>query len=322
MSITKIKNLFMRAFSQSTQVPKNIKNFGLKPACYIWFDRVFLGMKKQKYISVIQEFMDGYLKELANEYLDRPMNLPEKPSVNTVWCCWWTGEDTMPEIVKMCVNSIRASLPSNVEMVLISQDNYADYVDIPNYIIDKVNSGIINITAFSDILRVCLLSTHGGFWIDSTVCIPDTLPKEYFEMAYFTQKFKSKEECPGEACLGKWAGFLQCGVKEFLLFEFVKKAFFKWWEEHDYLIDYVILDYFLMSGYNLVPQFREIIDTVPENNTNLWGLTKKLSDKYDNTDISSINLFNKLARTLTPPKEKDGEKTFYGYLCDKYIEEK
>ncbi len=320
--LIKIKNLLSRMAKQTKQFPKDCKSFGIKPACYIWFDRVFLGLNKQKYISVIQEFMDNYLADLAHEYQSKPVLLPEAPSVNTAWCCWWSGEETMPEIVKMCVNSIRASLPDGVRCILITEKNYNDYVEIPDYIMEKVSTEVINITAFSDILRVCLLSRHGGFWIDATVCIPEKLPKDYFERTYFTQKFPSAMDCPNEACLGKWAGFLQCGIAEFPLFSFARDAFFKWWKEHDYLIDYVILDYILMSGYNLISQYQKIIDAVPPNNTRIWGLQKILSSPYDETEfeaLTSSNLFHKLARTLTPPKEVDGKPTVYGYLCQKYL---
>lgn len=50
--------------------------------------------------------------------------------------------------------------------------NYKDYVNMPDYIIRKQQSGEIDLTHFSDILRMMLLAQHGGIWMDSTLLIP------------------------------------------------------------------------------------------------------------------------------------------------------
>lgn len=323
MSIAvKIKNLFKRVINQTMQLPKNIKNFGLKPAGYIWFDRVFLGIRKEKYITVIQAFMDKYLHDLVDEYNKKIIELPCNPSVNTVWCCWWTGEETAPEIIKMCINSIRVALPDGIKMIFINQDNYSQYVDIPEYIIKKYNEKKIGIAHLSDIIRFGLLSKYGGFWIDSTVFAADKIPEEYFASLYYTQRFGSKDDCPNEPCCGKWAGFLQCGVKENKLFSYMFSALKKYWRDYDYAIDYVMFDYMIMAAYKKIDIIKNMIDDVPINNTNLWEMQRLLSTAYvDNMDLASINLFNKLARTLEPPKTVDGKETVYGYLCKRYIKE-
>ncbi len=321
--IAKIWHLLQRTVKQLFALPKNIKYYGIKVSYYIFKDRVLLGkVGKEKYIEVIQAFTDNYFSELVEEYKNKEFTLPSSPHVNTVWCCWWQGEAAMPEIVKMCTESIKASLPEGVEYILITKDNFKEYVDIPKYILEKLEKGIMSITAFSDILRVNLISRYGGFWIDATVCIPNKLPEDYFQKVYFTQKFSSYDVCKGEACRGKWAGFLQCGASEFLIFSYVRDAYNKWWLEHDALIDYVILDYMLMSAYNGIPYIKEIIDTVPPNNEQLWQLSKLLEQPYNEAEFKEIfanQYFNKLARTLTPKKEIDGKLTYYGYLCKKYL---
>ena len=43
---------------------------------------------------------------------------------------------------------------------------------MPDYIIRKQQSGEIDLTHFSDILRMMLLAQHGGIWMDSTLLIP------------------------------------------------------------------------------------------------------------------------------------------------------
>ncbi len=320
----KIWHLLQRACKQTVCFPKNVKNFGWKVAFQTWKVRVFLikGKAKEKYIAAVQAFVDKEFSSLAAEYREKQVVYPVQPKANTVWCCWWQGEEGMPEIIKVCTESIKRATPDGVNFVLLTKDNFSQYLSLPQYILDKLNNGVMSITAFSDILRVNLLSKYGGFWIDATVFIPSSMPKEWFERVYFTQKFNLAENCPGEACLGKWAGFLQCGIAEFPLFAYVRDAYNQWWKKYDYLIDYVILDYMIMSAYHQIPYIKDIIDSVPTNNEKIWAMQKMLALPYDEKEYtahSATQYFNKLARTLTPAKEKDGQLTYYGFMCEKFL---
>ncbi len=319
MSIAaKIWHLTCRAGKQTLCLPRDIRYYGWKVAVYIWRDRVLLGMGKEKYISVVQGFMDGYLAELAETYRQQEMVLPENPRVDRVWCCWWQGEAQMPELVRMTTASIRAALPQGVTFQLLTKDNYLKFVDIPQPIIEKHEKGLIGSAHYSDILRFALLKKYGGFWIDSTVLVTKTIPSCWFSSAYYTQRFSSPEECPGEPCFGKWAGFLQCGVREYPLFSFVYEALIRWWNDHDQVIDYVMFDYIIMTAYGTVPQIQQLIDAVPANNENIWSMEKLLSQPFDQTaydELCATQYFHKLAWSLKP--EKDG--TFYGHLCEKYL---
>lgn len=319
--LVKIKHLLQRMWTQTKTFPKNCRNFSFKVGCWIWWDRVFLGIGKSHYIAVIQEYMDSFLHDLAEKYRQIDMNLPADPKVTKVWCCWWQGEENMPEIVRVCVNSIRSATPENIEVQLITLENYRSFVELPSFITEKFNQGNIGFAHFSDILRFALLSKYGGFWIDTTVLVTSPIPAECFTAPYFTQKYPDESCCPKEACLGKWAGFLQCGIKENLVFRFMYEALCLWWERFEYVIDYVIFDYILMAGYKAIPQFRQLIDDVPINNCSIWEMTSALSAKYDEeeyADLCSRNIFHKLARTLTPPKSIDGQDTFYGHICKQY----
>ena len=85
----------------------------------------------------------------------------------------------MPELVKMCNDRLRQVLPDEAEIHMITEKNYKEYVELPDYIIQKFKTGKMSITALSDVLRVALLSEYGGFWIDSTVFVSGAFPKEF-----------------------------------------------------------------------------------------------------------------------------------------------
>lgn len=47
-------------------------------------------------------------------------------------------------------------------VILITQHNFADYVTMPDYVLEKQRRGIIDLMHFSDILRMMLLREHGA----------------------------------------------------------------------------------------------------------------------------------------------------------------
>ena len=54
------------------------------------------------------------------------------------------------------------------QLHLITYENYSDYVELPDYVVEKHKNGTISRAHFSDVLRFSLLKTYGGMWIDST----------------------------------------------------------------------------------------------------------------------------------------------------------
>ena len=110
-------------------------------------------------------------QEVVKKYIDNTDNLLKKNSpigdTSNIWVCWWQGEENMPEVVKVCYRSIK-KLSGKHPVVLITEDNLKDYVQLPQFIMDKYAAGIISRTHFSDILRFYLLKEYGGIWMDIT----------------------------------------------------------------------------------------------------------------------------------------------------------
>ena len=79
------------------------------------------------------------------------------------------------EIVKICVESIKKNAGDH-RVIILTDDNYKQYVDIPEWVEEKKKKGVISRTHYSDILRLSLLARHGGMWIDSTFYCTDILP--------------------------------------------------------------------------------------------------------------------------------------------------
>jgi len=106
----------------------------------------------------------------------------------TVWIYWQQGEDKAPEIVQRCIASWRMRNPGWSVRVLD-----AGSVQYPTGLSHEwfTNRPDISLQFLSDIIRVALLSRHGGVWADASVyCsqplddwLPQRMPSGFFAFA-------------------------------------------------------------------------------------------------------------------------------------------
>ena len=106
-----------------------------------------------------------YLQKYLS-YADDSVLVPKHEPV--IWWCWLQGLESAPPIVKACYRSLKIL---NMKVNIITSDNYDQYVNIPTYILDKWKAGIISDAHFSDLLRLELLTSRGGIWVDATVFV-------------------------------------------------------------------------------------------------------------------------------------------------------
>ncbi len=110
------------------------------------------------YFHGVQKWLKHYFSYLL------PMtsqDLKEQNGDENIWVCWLQGYENAPAIVKTCIDSVRKNA-GNHKVILLNEKNMLDYVDLPDYIIQKYRNGIIPIQNFSDILRFALLKQRGG----------------------------------------------------------------------------------------------------------------------------------------------------------------
>ena len=121
----------------------------------------FFSFFKQQYILYHLITKSGG-KEIISKYKKQTCNSCENINATSpIWVCWWQGKENMPDIVKACYNSIQRHA-CNHPVILITEENFRDYIDMPEYIINKQKEGYIDITHFSDILRMKLITKQGG----------------------------------------------------------------------------------------------------------------------------------------------------------------
>ena len=205
-------------------------------------NKIILERLKKEFDYVIDEFKEY---SFDTEYDE---NAP-------VWVSWMQGYDKAPDIVKKCIDSIKASTKHPV--YIVTSENLNEYADIPDYISEKYASGIITNAQFSDILRMSLLSKHGGIWIDATVFAPKKLPESIFEGEFYTCKRKQRE-C-AYVSQYRWTSFINGGQKGCVVQQAMNRLFSEYWRKKDYLIDYLLVDYFMCLVYENIPKAKKLI---------------------------------------------------------------
>lgn len=325
MIISKISHVAKRMIEELKHLPNNLSEFGFTASMYIANDHIFLRPKSERYISAIYDWTEKFLEPILDKYKVGDSPLPVKPAKSLdkipIWVCWFQGEEAMPELVKICFRQLRKCIPEDkAEIHLITLDVISDYISLSENIQRKFRDGVITYAFFSDVIRYHLLRDYGGMWIDATIYVSEAIPDEWFSSAYYTMRMH-KEQCLHEACEGLWTNFCFAGEKGNLVFRYVCDALEYFLNKKNNIPDYVFLDYILMAGYHNIPQMREIIDSVPFNNENVWALKNELNNQFDMDrykEIIESNIFHKLAhQALYPKKTNSGVDTFYGYLYKK-----
>jgi hypothetical protein len=137
------------------------------------------------------EFLKGKMltNYFARKYLVVTENLEQKEisveTPETIWQFWDNAAGhTTPEIVKSSLQSVNR-FKGNFDLKVLNKATFADYSDLPGYVLDKFNKGQISYTHFSDLLRLNLLKNHGGIWLDATAYMTDFIPASILNEEFF-----------------------------------------------------------------------------------------------------------------------------------------
>lgn len=257
--------------------------------------------------------IENNIKSIAKTHIT---NYPQNNIVSNspIWFFWMQGEENMPHIPRLCLQYLRKNAnghPVNV----ITKNNIKNYVTIPNRIYILWQKGRITTTHFSDILRLALLSQHGGFWADATMLITKPLPEEIFESSLFSIKtqpfgyYVSKCRWTGFCIASKQKGMLVTNAYQFLI---------DYWSHTNVQIDYFILDYIFDILYKENKIIQESIDNIPYTNENLHQINPILCNNYDKEVFTNLTrntyLFKLSWKTYSNEQLTSNPNNYYNYL--------
>lgn len=275
--------------------------------------KVIIKPRIKRNITYKHEAIISYLEHKYSFLLEKykTINQPiENLSPNCpIWICWYQGETNMPPIVKACVNSIK-KYANKHPIYIITSDNIATYIQLPNHILKKVENKQISLTHFSDIIRNNLLAQCGGIWLDATIYLTDKL-REWNKPFY-----SLKQNNPNDHTYVteyKWTGFCMGGSKGNIVNTFVSDFFNEYHKRESDLLDYFLIDYIIAVGYRNIPSIKKLIDDIPPSNPSLYYLLQNLNQVYNPTEFERIKQNTHIFKITWKLKNKE-------YLVNSYYQ--
>jgi hypothetical protein len=220
---------------------------------------------------------------------------------------------------------------------LITKETVNNFIDLPSYILDKVDSGLISLTLLSDIIRAKLLSKRGGLWLDSTILVVKPLP-EFNGLAYWTPKWliDTKDSKKYRLWYGLWKisqvpklTITQCigiwySLPQNPIFTCLEDFWLSYWKQENTDPYYWTTEVFLIGNmYQSIPNVRSQIDNLDFNNSKCFDLPEVINKKYSETNFNHLQRdtqFFYLSRKAEYHERlhDSGELTYYGYFKQKY----
>lgn len=282
--------------------------------------------EEKKYSLLFRQLVHELLGELSGRYANGDFydvvpveEIPQDFQGRIpVWLIWWQGEEQAPEIVKLCINSLRRAIPEDLaDIRFITKENYLNYVRFPERVNALFTSGKITITHFSDMLRTQLLYRYGGLYVDATFLVRRPLPREWFaEEAFYTPRLDPPD--PQYVSQGRWfANFMKTPAGS-VLPRYMLNAFYCYWSVLEEIADYFLMDMIVEEGVREVPAIRDMILNNPPSQPHIEHLVHNLNSPYapqvDGVLMQNTSIF-KLTYKLPFYKEaEDGRETLYGHI--------
>ncbi len=153
---------------------------------YIFNKKIFRWKRKYKTLPISLEKAFKYIekyKYVLTKNL-KSVDFKDIENSNYVWQLWFQGWDNAPDVIKLCNRSVEKYC-QNKKIIKLDEKNLTDYIDIPDYILEKYKKKQISNAFFSDYIRMCLLYKYGGYWIDSTIYMSNTMPDYISDSNFF-----------------------------------------------------------------------------------------------------------------------------------------
>ena len=285
--------------------------------------------EKSSLIQYLYEKRDFYIENylIKKGYINTKVALnmitkktKKELNTNCIWVYWAQGWDNPPFHVEFCKNSILKNANGR-NVILISDANYKEYVDIPDYIEQKKEEGKITLTHFSDILRFSLLADYGGLWLDASMFVMRPLKDYIYKKTFYTIRLKQDFTNNRIISKARWVGScVGSNSKNHKIFLLGRNFFFKYWKNEVYLINYFLIDYFFDIIFELDKLLKKELLENDYFNQGIYEL-------YEDINSTNLNLLNKEIYLTTDiyylswkkeyKKEINGKKTIYSYLIDK-----
>lgn len=265
---------------------------------------------ERKWIYVVEFLKRHYGDCIINYSESRDLkNLAAIEEDSPIWLFWWQGIEKAPELVKACVSSIERNA-GNRSVIVIDRDNINELVRIDCRIMNRVISGQVSLTHFSDILRFSLLSQNGGIWMDATMYMFAPFPEFVSKCPYFSQKLGFGP--------GPWTDFFQGSGPGNPFTTSVMNILSQYNIEHDQILTYLLVDCAMRAVFEYSQDYSRLVMAPDDAGNDMFGLANSLdlpfSDQLWREMKVRPNFVSKLSYKVDHPLAVDGQLTFYGKI--------
>ena len=316
------------------------KTLRKKPYKYIYKEmmpkKLFNKIQNKTYFKtqkMVGEDWDRVLKEYFTNKIETEQIKPKKTFNNEkiIWQFWGQGWDfeKLPDVVKISYKSVE-KYKKDYEIIHLDMNNINDYLEIPAYILKKVENKKMGFAHFTDIIRLALLYNYGGVWIDATILLTDYLPQEYFEMDYFMfqrdDNLENKKDWEDyDDFYFSWNNEMKVRVLNSIIFAKKNNEIIKtlldmlliFWEHNDLVPNYFFFQVLyteLIENYYKKKQCKIVSDTLTHELIRVW-FDKFSQKKLD--EITKRNNVHKLTYKIDSGK-RDTKGTFLDYFKKMY----
>lgn len=253
----------------------------------------------------------NYIKKKYNKVISNSdyKYCEKKEKNNNIWICWLQGYDSMPDIVKKCVDSI-CKFNSKKNIIFIDANNYSEYIQLPEYIIEKWKKGIISHAHFTDVIRTELLVRHGGLWIDATTLLLDKIPDYVYNSNLFMFNMTGEDNI---MTYNNW--FIYSEVDNRIL-KSVRDLLYEFWKRENKVQEYFIWHIFMKMVYDKYPSDFKDMMYIPHAITHM--INAKINDKFDINFINEIRKIcpiQKLTYKITNPLDE----SYFNFIAKEEI---
>ena len=258
---------------------KLYNNFGLGiafPAFFASRFKLAANLKRERILAYLKIKYSGVISKHKHA-----INTQEHTTDSyAIWTLWWQGKNKVPEVVEACFDSMNNNRGKH-SLIILDKNNFRDYIDFPEHVMEKFSSKAISITHLSELIREYLLSRYGGLWLDSTVFVAKEIPEEIFKMKYFTIK-RPINTHSRFISQGLWTSAVQASEKGSVISKFIYDFLTEYLRNENCFIDYFLIDYVIKIALDEFPECKKIFDEIPINNPNVHALHELLNSDWDN----------------------------------------
>ena len=232
-------------------------------------------------------------------------------NIRPIWFFWHSGLDNAPKIVQVCHSSIERALGKNDNLFLLDMNNITEYIDIPEYILLKHEQGIIDHTRFADFIRVSLLNTYGGVWVDSTVyLLSNNPPTQLNTNDLFMYHIQEKGLEAGDPQVV--ASWLIVANKESVILKSLQALLYEYWHKENTVVDYFFFHLFVTMSANYYRDEWNKMDIVLRSTSN--RLIRLLNRKMEQPIISEIVGMHSIQKLSLKTVLDESENSVWHYM--------